>query len=261
MKDNCGVELVRLTTINEDTKDGKMKKVKVLRVTTYARTFLNGPQKRKSSTYASPRRMPWTLTNHPEINFSLKPGDVHLFTHCDDAKSQILNVLPRQKKPTSAQQRLTTESTLTSHPGTVRPAISSGFNRVLISVDDASRWIFITLLQNTTMGVIAAAMRAILRKVSGDESVLRNKIVRTDNGKEFCNRDVDALLGESDILRELTCVGTSHQNGVAERAIGIVFSMARTIIVDACLPPVFWDEAAITAVYICNRLPCMFCQL
>ena len=50
MKDNCGVELVRTTTISNDTKDGKTKKVKVLRVTTYVRTFLNGPQKRKSST-------------------------------------------------------------------------------------------------------------------------------------------------------------------------------------------------------------------
>ena len=105
MKDNCGVELVRLTTINEDTKDGKMKKVKVLRVTTYARTFLNGPQKRKSSTYASPRRMPWTLTNHPEINFSLKPGDVRLFTHCDDCK--IANS-QRPAAPEKADVRATT---------------------------------------------------------------------------------------------------------------------------------------------------------
>ena len=56
-------------------------------------------------------------------------------------------------------------------------------------------------------------------------------------------------------MRELTCVGTSHQNGVAERSIGIIFAIARTIMIDAALPPTFWGEAVITAAYVRNRLP------
>ena len=56
-------------------------------------------------------------------------------------------------------------------------------------------------------------------------------------------------------MRELTCVGTSHQNGVAERTIGVVFAVARTIIIDAYLPPRFWGEAVIVAAYVHNRLP------
>ena len=159
--------------------------------------------------HASPRRMHTALTNHPELNTSLKPSDTKLFTHCDACEIANSN---RPAKPEKANIRATAIGYRLhlDTSGTVRPATASGFTRALIAVDDASRWIFITLLRNATMDITAAAMRAILRKVAGDQSVLRTKIIRTDNGKEFCNRLVDALLAESDILRELTCVGTSH---------------------------------------------------
>ena len=232
--------------------------------TAEAHAYLSVPQQIKREAihalhrilgHASPRRMRQALTNHPELNTSLAPNDVRLFTHCDACE---IGNSSRPAAPEKADVRATAIGYRIhlDTSGTVRPQTSSGFTRVLIAVDDASRWIFISLLRNATMGVVAAAMRAILRKVAGDHSVLRTKIIRTDNGKEFCNRLVDALLAESDIQRELTCVGTSHQNGVAERAIGIVFAIARTLIVDASLPAEFWGEAVITAVYLRNRLPC-----
>ena len=89
------------------------------------------------------------------------------------------------------------------------------------------------------MHSVASALRRILRLAAGTQSVLRTKVLRSDNGTEFKNAAVDALLAETDIQRELTCVGTSHQNAVAERAIGIVFAAARTMLVSAALPPRF----------------------
>ena len=229
-----------------------------------AHAFLSVPQQIKREAvhrlhrllaHASPKRMRQVLTSHPELFPSLKPIDTRLFTTCDACgMGNARRPSPPEKasvRATSVGYRIHLDTS-----GTIRPSTTSGFTRVLIAVDDASRWIFITLLRNATMHVVAAAMRAILRKIAGDHSVLRTKYVRTDNGTEFCNRVVDALLAESDIMRELTCVGTSHQNGVAERAIGVVFAIARTIIIDAHLPPRFWGEAVITAVYVRNRLPC-----
>ena len=101
------------------------------------------------------------------------------------------------------------------------------------------------------------ALRAIFRRVASGESVLRTKYLRSDNDTEFKDVEVNKLLSESDIMRELTCVGTSHQNGVAERVIGVVFATARTMLVDARLPPRFWDEAVMCAGCLCvsNRLP------
>ena len=81
------------------------------------------------------------------------------------------------------------------------------------------------------------------------------KVLRTDNGTEFKNTLVNKLLAEADIIRELTCVDTSHQNAVAERAIGVLFAMARTMLVDSALPAHFWGEALMSAVHIKNRMP------
>ena len=108
--------------------------------------------------------------------------------------------------------------------------------------------VFVALLRHASMLEVSAAMRNILRVVSSTHSVLRTKIVRCDNGTEFRNRLVDGLLSESNIEREYTCVGTSHQNGVAESAIGTIFAMARTMLIDASLPPRFWGEAVLAAV-------------
>ena len=140
--------------------------------------------------------------------------------------------------------------------GPVRPSTASGFRRVLVVVDDASRWIYVALLRTADMLSISRALRLILRDAANGESVLRTKILRTDNGGEFKNALVDKLLAEGDIVRGYTCVGTSHQNPVAERAIGILFATARTMLVDSSLPPQFWGEALMTAVHIRNRMSC-----
>ena len=127
--------------------------------------------------HASPRRMHTALTNHPELNTSLKPSDTQLFTHCDACK--IANI-QRPAKPEKADVRATAIGYRLhlDTSGTVRPATAFRFTRVLAAVDDPSRWNFVTLLRNATMDITAAAMRAILRKVAGDESVLRTKVIR-----------------------------------------------------------------------------------
>ena len=139
--------------------------------------------------------------------------------------------------------------------GTVRPSTASGCTRLLVVCDDASRWCFLALLRHADMHSVATALRSILRRVANGESVLRTKYLRSDNGTEFKNTEGDKLLSEFDVMRELTCVGTSHQNGVAERAIGIIVATARTMLVDTRLPPRFWGEAVMCAAYVRNRLP------
>ena len=205
--------------------------------------------------HASPQRMRLILTRHPEVATTLRPADVQLFTTCDACSIGSSTVQPTGSatytRASAFGYRLHADTT-----GTVRPSTSSGFTRVLFVVDDASRWVFIALLLKACMDTIAAALRSILREAANGESVLRTKILRTDNGKEFKNSLVDALLAEADIIRELTCVATSHQNGVAERAIGVIFAMARTLLIDAALPPRFWGEAVMVAVHIRNRMPC-----
>ena len=70
------------------------------------------------------------------------------------------------------------------------------------------------------MREVAAALHSVLVNVAGDAHVLRTSVLRTDNGTEFINSAVASLLANAGIRHERTCPHTSHQNGVAERAIG-----------------------------------------
>ena len=205
--------------------------------------------------HASPQRMATTLKHNADLAPSLHPRDMRLFTTCDACS--IGNA-----KRTPAPPRAASRSTAFAYrlhadtSGTVRPSTASGFTRVLVAVDDASRWIFVSLLKKATIQEVSSALRTVFRNAAGSESVLRTKCLRCDNGTEFKNTLVDKLVAECDMRREFTCVGTSHQNGVAERAIGILFSMARTMLVDASLPPRFWGEAIMASAHVRNRLPC-----
>ena len=228
-----------------------------------ASAFLSVPQQIKreavhqlhrSLAHASPRRMRQVLTTSPEVAPSLRPVDVRLFTTCDGCG---VGKAARPSAPEKASVRATSFGYRlhADTSGTVRPPTASGCSRLLVVCDDASRWFFLALLRHADMHSVASALRAIFRRVASGESVLRTKYLRSDNGTEFKNVEVDRLLSESDVMRELTCVGTSHQNGVAERAIGVVFATARTMLVDARLPPRFWGEAVMCAAYVHNRLP------
>ena len=191
--------------------------------------------------HASTQRMREVLTQHPQLDPGLQPKDVLLFTTCSAC---VLGNARRKPRPSKTSIRATAFAYRLHFDtsGVVRPSTASGFTRVLLAIDDASRWIFVALLRNASMTEVSTAMRKILQTASATHSVLRTKVVRSDNGTEFRNRMVDALLAESNIEREFTCVGTSHQNGVAESAIGTIFAMARTMLVDASLPPRFWGR-------------------
>jgi hypothetical protein len=52
----------------------------------------------------------------------------------------------------------------------------------------------------------------------------------------MANGDMLALFQRHGVEHELTCAGTSHQNGKAERHIGILVSTMRTLLSDARLP-------------------------
>ena len=93
------------------------------------------------------------------------------------------------------------------------------------------------------------------QRVAGDEHVLRTRVVRTDNDTEFVNSDVKQLFAQAGIIHERTCPHTSHQNGVAERSIGKIMPIVRTMIADASMDPNYWGEAMMSATHVLNRMP------
>ncbi|GJT52484.1 putative ribonuclease H-like domain-containing protein [Tanacetum coccineum] len=80
------------------------------------------------------------------------------------------------------------------------------------------------------------------------------KIIRSDNGTEFKNRDMLEFCGNKGIKQEYSNARTPQQNGVAERMNRTLIEAARTMLADSLLPTTFWAEAVSTACYIFNRV-------
>ncbi|KAL0318336.1 UNVERIFIED_CONTAM: Retrovirus-related Pol polyprotein from transposon TNT 1-94 [Sesamum angustifolium] len=81
------------------------------------------------------------------------------------------------------------------------------------------------------------------------------KVLRTDNGLEFCNQSFSNLCDECGIKRHKTNPYTPQQNGVAERMNRTLLEKVRCMLISSGLPKSFWGEALITAAYLINRSP------
>uniref|UniRef100_A0AAV1V4J6 Integrase catalytic domain-containing protein n=1 Tax=Peronospora matthiolae TaxID=2874970 RepID=A0AAV1V4J6_9STRA len=81
------------------------------------------------------------------------------------------------------------------------------------------------------------------------------KFVRHDGAREFATNSLQDFY-EVEGIEQQTTVPYAHQaNGTAERAIRTIVTIGRIMLHHAKLDKCFWAEAAMTAVYVKNRLP------
>jgi transposase InsO family protein len=80
------------------------------------------------------------------------------------------------------------------------------------------------------------------------------KKIRSDNGKEFDNTNIDAYCDEIGIKHEVSSIYTPQQNGVAERKNRTLITLARTMLDEYNTPEKLWAEAINTTCYASNRL-------
>ena len=77
----------------------------------------------------------------------------------------------------------------------------------------------------------------------------------SDNARDFVNSDLASYFAEHGILHETSCVATPEHNGMAERRISYVTSMAQTLLPNYHVPWTYWGEANLTSTHLVNRLP------
>jgi transposase InsO family protein len=83
---------------------------------------------------------------------------------------------------------------------------------------------------------------------------LRIKKIRSDNGTEFKNSQIEGFLDDEGIKHEFSSPYTPQQNGVVERKNRTLLDMARTMFDEYKTSDRFWPEAINTACYAINRL-------
>lgn len=83
----------------------------------------------------------------------------------------------------------------------------------------------------------------------------RVRMIRTDNGGEYVNKQLGTWLEKKGIVHQKTAPYTPEQNGSAERLNRTLLERVRAMLQDARLGKELWAEAAATACFIRNRSP------
>ncbi|KAG2877637.1 hypothetical protein PC115_g23311 [Phytophthora cactorum] len=81
------------------------------------------------------------------------------------------------------------------------------------------------------------------------------KFVRHDGAREFATNSLKDFYEDEGIVQQTTVPYAHQTNGTAERAIRTIVTIGRSMLHHAKLDKWFWAEAAMTAIYVKNRLP------
>jgi transposase InsO family protein len=123
----------------------------------------------------------------------------------------------------------------------------------LVIVDDYSRytWVFFLHDKSHTCDIFKTFVRR-----AENEFELKLKKMRSDNGSELKNTNVEEFCDEKRIKHEFSTTYTPEQNGIVERKNRTLIEMARSMLDEYKVSDSFWAEAINTACHASNRLYC-----
>nr|GEV80493.1 putative ribonuclease H-like domain-containing protein [Tanacetum cinerariifolium] len=110
-------------------------------------------------------------------------------------------------------------------------------------------WVFFLATKDETSSILKTFITCIENQLS-----LKGKIIRSNNGTEFKNHDLNQFCWMKGIKRKFSVPRTLQQNGIAKSKNRTLIEAARTMLADSLLPIPFWAEAVNTACYVQNRV-------
>jgi hypothetical protein len=119
----------------------------------------------------------------------------------------------------------------------------------LVIVDDYSRFTWLFFLQEKSQ--TQETLKKFFRRAQ-NEFGLRTKKIRSDNGTEFKNSQIEGFLEEEGIKHVFSSPYTPQQNSVVERNNRTLLDMERTMLDEYKTPDRFLAEAINTACYSIN---------
>nr|GEW92510.1 putative ribonuclease H-like domain-containing protein [Tanacetum cinerariifolium] len=110
-------------------------------------------------------------------------------------------------------------------------------------------WVFFLATKDETSTILKTFITGIKNQIN-----LKVKIIRSDNGTEFKNQDLNQFCGMKGIKREFSVARTPKQNVIAKRKNRTLIEAARTMLEDSLLPIPFCAEAVNTTCYVQYRV-------
>ena len=134
--------------------------------------------------------------------------------------------------------------------GPTTTASLGGSRYTLVVVDDYSRYTWVETFgsKDENYGIITKLFRQLQTQKECD--IIS---IRSDNGTEFVNQNIDRYCDDHGIDHNLSAPGTPQQNGVAERKNRTLIEAGKTMLAEAKLPKYFWADAIHTACFTQNR--------
>ncbi|KAK8951274.1 hypothetical protein KSP39_PZI003194 [Platanthera zijinensis] len=129
---------------------------------------------------------------------------------------------------------------------------STGHRWFVIFVDDCTRmtWLYPLKTKDEVFTVFQTFHVMVQTQFAS-----KIKILRSDNGGEFINKNFQAYLQQHGLIHETSCSQTPQQNGVAERKNRTILETSRALLLGSLVPSYHWGAAVATAVYLINRMP------
>uniref|UniRef100_A0AAV1UPJ3 Integrase catalytic domain-containing protein n=1 Tax=Peronospora matthiolae TaxID=2874970 RepID=A0AAV1UPJ3_9STRA len=128
----------------------------------------------------------------------------------------------------------------------------SGSKYLLLIVDEASE-----CMKGFCLRVKSESENYITRYIKMVQAQYGKKVklVRHDGAREFATNSLQKFYEDEGIEQQTTVPYTHQTNGTAERAIRTIVTIGRSMLQHAKMEKCFWAEAAMTAIYVKNRLP------
>jgi len=197
--------------------------------------------------------------NHQAVHHVLTSGS---YTHTADGshKPQCSTCILSKQHRTRSQEpaKRTGSSFELIHSDSCGPLpLSHGSARYyIIFIDDLTRYTFVYFLKAKQGEESRKCFENMLNYVETQFPAYKVKRFRSDNGKgEYENSLVRELLASKGIIFQPLPPYTQHKNSVSEQMIQTLNSRARSMLIDADLPIIFWAEVINAAVYQPHRSP------
>ncbi|GBP59962.1 Retrovirus-related Pol polyprotein from transposon TNT 1-94 [Eumeta japonica] len=184
-----------------------------------------------------------------------KTNSEFLMWHCRMGHlnaNDLVRVINQNTTTSERQSEETLEIVHTDIVGPFKTQSVNGARYFITFIDDRSRWCEVYFLKQKSGALEAFKMyQTQAERVTGKKI----KYLQSDNGKEYCNAEMDNFLRNQGIQRRLSVVRTPQQNGVAERFNRTIVEMARCLLLQSSLSDMFWADAVATACHLRNRCP------
>ncbi|GKA27428.1 retrovirus-related pol polyprotein from transposon TNT 1-94, partial [Tanacetum coccineum] len=113
------------------------------------------------------------------------------------------------------------------------------FRYYVIFVDDCTRMTWIYFLKNKAEVYDRFTAFYAMIQTQFQKSI---QVVRSDNGGEYMNSQMNLFFQSKGIVHQTTCPHTPEQNGVAERKNRLLLEMTRALIIESNVPKTFWQK-------------------